>query len=69
MPKSSRSFSVEHMSTQSPFEPTHPRSLATILMSLWVGFLSIPMLSGQFLATDLNDQYDTGYAFRHNPLL
>ena len=46
------------------YEPKHRRTLASIILSFWIGLLSLPMLTGKFLATDLNDQYDTGYAFR-----
>ena len=46
------------------FEPRHPGLAATACLSVWVAILSVPMLSGAFLATPLNDQYDSGYAYR-----
>lgn len=46
------------------FEPPYPGLVATVCLSLWVALLSLPMLGGAFLATPLNDQYDSGYAYR-----
>jgi hypothetical protein len=46
------------------FEPRHPALAATACFSLWIAILSIPMLSGAFLASPINDQYSSGYAFR-----
>lgn len=46
------------------FEPPHPGLVATACFSLWIALLSLPMLGGAFLATPLNDQYDSGYAYR-----
>ncbi len=47
-----------------PFEPRWPTLSALALLSLWVAILSLPMLSGDFVAAPYNDQYATGYAFR-----
>ncbi|MFI5209166.1 MAG: hypothetical protein ACHQ2E_01865 [Gemmatimonadales bacterium] len=49
---------------QSLFEPRWPTLTATVALSLWVAVLSLPMLSGQFLAGPYSDQHATGYAFR-----
>jgi len=46
------------------FEPRHPTLVATACFSLWIALMSIPMLSGAFLATPYNDQYSSGYAYR-----
>ena len=46
------------------FEPRWPTLTATVALSLWVAVLSLPMLSGQFLAGPYSDQHATGYAFR-----
>ncbi|HUQ81092.1 MAG TPA: YfhO family protein, partial [Gemmatimonadaceae bacterium] len=46
------------------FEPKHPLLAATACFAVWIGLLSIPMLSGQFLAASYNDQYSSGYAYR-----
>lgn len=48
----------------SNFEPTHPLLTATACFAVGIGLLSIPMLSGQFLAAQYNDQYSSGYAYR-----
>ncbi len=47
-----------------PWEPTRPTLLALGFLSLWVIILSLPMLSGQWLAGPWSDQYSAGYAFR-----
>jgi hypothetical protein len=39
--------------------------VASAFFSLWIAILSIPMLSGAFLASPYNDQYSSGYAYRH----
>lgn len=39
--------------------------MALGVLSFWIVILSLPMLSGQFLAGPFSDQYSTGYAFRH----
>lgn len=49
---------------QVPFEPKHPGLVATACFSLWIAILSLPMLSGAFLASPYNDQYSSGYAYR-----
>ena len=41
-----------------------PTLTALGLLSLWVVLLSLPMLSGQWLAGPWSDQYSAGYAFR-----
>lgn len=47
-----------------PFEPRHPALVALAFHTVWVALLSVPMLSGKFLATQWSDQYTAGYAFR-----
>ena len=47
------------------FEPRHPTLVATACFALWIALLSIPMLTGAFLASPYNDQYSSGYAYRH----
>jgi hypothetical protein len=37
---------------------------ATGCFVLWIALLSVPMLSGGFLAASYNDQYSSGYAYR-----
>lgn len=46
------------------FEPRRPTLIATLCFSLWIAVLSIPMLSGAFVASPYNDQYSSGYAYR-----
>lgn len=46
------------------YEPRHPTLVATACFALWIALMSIPMLGGQFLATQFNDQYSSGYAYR-----
>jgi hypothetical protein len=46
------------------FEPRHPTLVATACFSLWIALMAIPMLDGAFLATQYNDQYSSGYAYR-----
>ena len=46
------------------FEPKHPVAVALASFSTWIVLLSIPMLSGRFLASPYNDQYSSGYAYR-----
>ena len=46
------------------FEPRHPTLAATACFTFWIALLSLPMLGGAFLATPLNDQYSSGYAYR-----
>src|SRR5215203_5405471 len=46
------------------FEPKHPVLVATGCFALWIALMSIPMLSGAFLASPFNDQYSSGYAYR-----
>ena len=50
--------------TSTAFEPRHPALAATGCFALWIAILSIPMLSGAFLASPFNDQYSSGYAYR-----
>ncbi|HTO72611.1 MAG TPA: hypothetical protein VMJ30_02280, partial [Gemmatimonadales bacterium] len=47
-----------------PFEPSKPTLAALGVLSIWVAILSLPMLSGQWLAGPWSDQYSAGYAFR-----
>ena len=51
-------------STTPEFEPRHPALVATACFTLWIALMSIPMLGGAFLATQYNDQYSSGYAYR-----
>ena len=46
------------------FEPRRPTLVATACFTLWIALMSIPMLGGAFLATEYNDQYSSGYAYR-----
>lgn len=46
------------------FEPPRPHLTALGILLLGVAILSLPMLTGQFLAGPWSDQYATGYAFR-----
>ncbi len=46
------------------YEPGHPTLAATVCFSVWIALMSIPMLSGAFLAAPFNDQYSSGYAYR-----
>lgn len=55
---------MSESNTASTFEPKRPALVATLISSMWVAILSIPMLSGKFVAAAYNDQYSTGYAFR-----
>ncbi len=50
--------------TAKPFEPARPHLTALAILLLGVAILSLPMLTGQFLAGPWSDQYATGYAFR-----
>lgn len=50
--------------TAKPFEPPRPHLTALGILFLGVAILSLPMLTGQFLAGPWSDQYATGYAFR-----
>ncbi len=50
---------------QETFLPPRPTLVALAILSLWIVILSVPMLSGQFLAAPgINDQYTAGFAFR-----
>ena len=47
-----------------PYEPTRPTLLATAAFALWPVLLSLPMLSGMWLANPLSsDQYTAGFSF------
>ncbi len=50
--------------TAKPFEPARPHLTALGILLLGVAILSLPMLTGQFLAGPWSDQYATGYAWR-----
>jgi MFS family permease len=50
--------------TAKPFEPARPHLTALGILLLGVAILSLPMLTGQFLAGPWSDQFATGYAFR-----
>jgi hypothetical protein len=45
------------------FIPTRPHLLALAILSVFVIILSLPMLSGQWLASPHGDQYASAYAF------
>jgi hypothetical protein len=45
------------------FTPTRPNLLALGILSLFIVILSLPMLSGQWLAAPYGDQYSSAYAF------
>src|SRR5512138_860923 len=51
-------------STMAEFEPRHATLVATACFTLWISLMSVPMLGGAFLATQYNDQYSSGYAYR-----
>jgi len=47
-----------------PYEPARPTLLATAAFALWPVILSLPMLSGMWLANPLSsDQYTAGFSF------
>ena len=46
------------------FEPRYPSLAATVLLSLWIFVLSLPLWSGKFLGGNFSDQFHSGYAFR-----
>ena len=46
------------------YQPPHANMVALALCSLWILALSLPMWSGQFLASPVSDQFTTGYAWR-----
>jgi len=46
------------------YEPPRPTLVATGFFTLWVAILSLPMLTGKWLANPMSDQLATGYAFR-----
>ena len=52
-------------STSQPAEyvPSRPNLLALGILSLFIVVLSLPMFSGQWLASPHGDQYSSGYAF------
>lgn len=57
-------MSKESKSNYESFTPARPNLIAFGLTSVWVLILSIPMLSGRFLAGPYSDQQATGFAFR-----
>ena len=47
-----------------PYEPARPTALATVAFALWPVILSLPMLSGMWLANPVSsDQYTAGFSF------
>jgi hypothetical protein len=68
MPRRQRTDTRKRTATTSTapttLEPRHPTLAATAWFSWWIAILSIPMLSGAFLAAPYNDQYSSGYAYR-----
>ena len=47
-----------------PYEPARPTALATVAFVLWPVILSLPMLSGMWLANPVSsDQYTAGFSF------
>jgi hypothetical protein len=68
MPRRQRTDTRKRTATTSTapttLEPRHPTLAATACFSWWIAILSIPMLSGAFLAAPYNDQYSSGYAYR-----
>ncbi|HET7040042.1 MAG TPA: YfhO family protein, partial [Gemmatimonadales bacterium] len=47
-----------------PYEPRHPTLTALGFFAIWIAILSLPMLSGKWLAGPYSDQFPTGYATR-----
>ena len=56
--------STETARAPTTFEPEYPVASALACFAAWILLLSIPMLSGGFLASPYNDQYSSGYAYR-----
>jgi hypothetical protein len=52
------------MTRSQPTDPPYPRLLACAILSVWIVILSLPMLTGNFIAAPGSDQYFSGYAFR-----
>ena len=46
-----------------PYEPARPTALATVAFALWPVILSLPMLTGMWLASPWSDQYSAGFSF------
>ena len=47
-----------------PYEPARPTALATVAFALWPVILSLPMLTGMWLANPVSsDQYTAGFSF------
>ena len=63
-PKTATSGAKATNASDAVFEPRHPTLAATGCFALWIALLSIPMLSGAFVASPFNDQYSSGYAYR-----
>ena len=63
-PKTATSGAKATNASDAVFEPRYPTLAATGCFALWIALLSIPMLSGAFVASPFNDQYSSGYAYR-----
>ncbi len=46
-----------------PYEPARPTALATAAFAVWPVILSLPMLTGMWLASPWSDQYKAGLPF------
>src|SRR5215207_7639774 len=62
--KKAKGSSSETAAEAIRFEPKYPALTATACFGIWIILLSVPMLSGGFLAAPYNDQYSSGYAYR-----
>ena len=57
---------MSHSDSAAPapsYEPRRPTLLAAAILALWPAILSLPMLTGKWLASPLSDQYNAGYPF------
>jgi membrane protein YfhO len=50
----------EPVAEPGPYEPKHPTLLAVAACALWPALLSLPMLGGLWLASQMSDQYLSG---------
>ncbi len=58
---------AEHQTAETApvYEPRYPTALATLVLSVWIALLSLPVWTGAFLGGRYSDQFHSGYAFRH----